>query len=188
MTDLGTYDGLDILGATVSIRNTGDGLSKSMQVEPTKLGIHSTVHVVLECEVIKHTHEELKDTSGLQLVNVLKAGRATIVDGDLVREHLDAQQQRIEAAEGVLRLDFDADGPRGGEPVTVGSVLDESIDALQDAEDDETWRAGRRDELATWSKDSLRTELTDVYGAEVPSRATVNELVELLLDWEADNR
>lgn len=140
MTDntahLGSYKGHEVLGATVSIRNTGDGLSQAMNVDPVELELGSTVHVVLECEVEKHRYDPIKDTHGLQLVNMLKAGRATIIDESTVRDALDEQQRRIEEAEGVLRLDVDGGHEvGGGEPQSVGEVLDDAIDLAAAAEE-----------------------------------------------------
>lgn len=104
--NLTPYKGRAVVGATVKIRNTGDGLSSAMAVEPVELEVGSRVHVVLECVVEKHLHEpeEKNVYDRLVLVNDLKAGRATIVSGDIVRDYLDEQQRKIEEAEGVLRL------------------------------------------------------------------------------------
>ena len=68
------YEGHAVTGASVSIRNTGDGLSKAMGVDPVKLELGSTVFVVLECEVEKHRYEEAGFADDLILVNMLKAG------------------------------------------------------------------------------------------------------------------
>lgn len=122
---LGYYDGSPVVGSTVSIRNTGDGLSDAMKVDPVKLPRGEHVYVVLECEVEKHRYDpEDKDFPGgaAILVNMLKAGRATLIDGDLVRQTLDEQQRKIDEAAGQLTLDTD-----DGEPQPVGEVLDEAL-------------------------------------------------------------
>lgn len=106
-TTLTPYQGIAVLGSTVSIRNTGDGLSQAMKVEPVELEIGRKVYVVLECEVEKHRHEPANadsPRSGLVLVNMLKAGRATLVDQDLVAAALDQQSKKLEEAEGIQRL------------------------------------------------------------------------------------
>ncbi|KKK49019.1 hypothetical protein LCGC14_3139270 [marine sediment metagenome] len=101
-TKLGHYEGHDILGATVSIRNTGDGLSQAMTIDPVKLSLYGTVRVVLEAEVEKHRYEEIKDSAGaVTLVNMLKATSATIVGGELdqtVSAVLNDQAEKIAAA------------------------------------------------------------------------------------------
>lgn len=104
--NLTPYKGRAVVGATVKIRNTGDGLSSAMAVEPVELTVGERYHVVLECVVEKHVHEpeEKNVYDRLILVNDLRAGRATIVDGTIVQEHLDAQQRKIEEAEGVHQL------------------------------------------------------------------------------------
>lgn len=103
------YKGHDVLTATVSIRNTGDGLSEAMKVDPVELDLGSVVHVVLECTVEKHRYDPVdKDNSSgpLQLVNMLKAGRATLIDSAVVRDALDAQEAAIAEAAGEPQLDL----------------------------------------------------------------------------------
>lgn len=108
------YQGREVLSAGVKIRNAGDGLSKALSVDPVEYPIDTRIHVVLECDVAKHTYEEIKDTDGLTLIHDLKAGRATIVDASLVEDFLDDQERRIEEAEPQTVLSFahaDADEP-----------------------------------------------------------------------------
>lgn len=107
--ELTSYRGHPVTGATVAIRNTGDGLSAALGVEPVELPLKGTVHVVLECEVEKHRYDPIKDSDSYQLVNMLKAGRAVIVDRDLVEKYLDDQERRIDEAKGKPQLDLDAD-------------------------------------------------------------------------------
>lgn len=133
--NLSEYRGHDVIGATVSIRNTGDGLSKAMDVDPVELELGNIVHIVLECEVEKHRYEPIKDVDeALKLVNMLKAGRATIVDGDIVAKYLDDQQKRIDEASGVLQLPVDGDDDTEDDPAPLGDALDEAVGALEDAE------------------------------------------------------
>lgn len=103
------YEGHAVTGATVSIRNTGDGLSKAMRVDPVKLELGQTVYVVLECEVEKHRYDPADFADDLTLVNMLKAGRATLVDQAVVRKALDEQEQRIKDAEPQQELGLDED-------------------------------------------------------------------------------
>lgn len=107
MSNLTPYRGRDVISASVQIRNTGDGLSEAMAVSPVELELGTKVMVVLECEVEKHRHDPVKDTDALQLVNMLKAGRATIVDRSLVQKHLDEQQALLDEARGTPQLDLD---------------------------------------------------------------------------------
>ena len=115
------FEGRDVHSATVSITNAGDGLSKAMKVDATELHHEQTVHVVLECVVAKVRFDNVPDTDGLQRVHVLKAGRATLVDGDMVQAALDAQQARIDEALGNMHL---------------GLLTDEQIDGLITAHTD----------------------------------------------------
>ena len=108
---LAPFEGKPVESATIAIRNTGDGLSKAMEVDPTELHHGQRVYVVLECEVDKVRFDPLKDEETLERVHVLKAGRATFVDADVVAEALDAQQRRIEEAAGVQQLPLDGEDP-----------------------------------------------------------------------------
>lgn len=113
---LGMFDRREVIKATIAVTNAGDGLSKAMAVDPSAMDLGDKVYVVLECEVSKVTFTEVDDTSKLARNHSLKAGDATIVDEDLVREHLDAMAERIERAQGVHRLPLDGDGEPGEDP------------------------------------------------------------------------
>lgn len=98
------FEGRDVISARVAITNAGDGLSAAMAVEPTELHVGEKVYVVLECEVAKVRFEPVKDTGSMARVHVLRGGAATLVDADLVAEHLAAQRKRILEAAGVVEL------------------------------------------------------------------------------------
>lgn len=108
---LSSYKGRDVLNTAISIRNAGDGLSEAMAIDPEELEIGTTVYVVLECEVDKHTHAPIKEAPDcLTLKQVLKAGTATLVDASLVSKLLNDQAEKIrrakEDAAGVNRLPY----------------------------------------------------------------------------------
>lgn len=107
-TKLTPYQGRDVLNTSIAIRNAGDGLSEAMGIDPVELAIGTKVTVVLECEVKAHDYQRIKDTDALTLTQVLKAGTATLIDADVVREALAEQEDRIlrarEAAKGIVRL------------------------------------------------------------------------------------
>ncbi len=103
---LTAYDGHPVLNATMQIRNTGDGLSKALAVAPVKYDLGSTIHVVLECVVEKHRYDP-QDGNALTLVNMLKAGRATVVGASLVNKALNAQAKEISDADPQASLDLE---------------------------------------------------------------------------------
>lgn len=107
------YEGHAVASTSVSIRNTGDGLSKAMRVDPIKLELGTTVYVVLECEVEKHRYEPADFADDLILVNMLKAGRATMIDNAAVRKALDVQEKKIRDAEPQQALNLDGDEENG---------------------------------------------------------------------------
>lgn len=88
---LGAYRGRDIIRTSIVIRNTGDGLSESMGIDPQVLEIGEKGYVLLEYECIDHAHPMIKDTDCLELKQVLKAGTATIVDADFAEEKIEQQ-------------------------------------------------------------------------------------------------
>ena len=107
---LGSFDGREVIKATVAITRAGDGLSAALAVDPQALDLGDKVYVVLECEVGKVSFEPVKDTQHLARVHTLRTQGATLVDEDLVRKHLDEMQVRIEEAQGVSRLPMGEDG------------------------------------------------------------------------------
>lgn len=113
---LPAYGGRAVTRTSISIRNAGDGLSEGLAIDPTVLPLGETVFVVLECVVHAHDHDRImdkgNDTGLLVLDQVLKAGTGTIIDGDVVREAVRDQAEKIrvaqEAAKGIQGLPFDA--------------------------------------------------------------------------------
>lgn len=105
-TDLGTFDDRDVASTSIAITRAGDGLSASLAIEPQVLHVGDNVVVVLDCVVSKIGFVPIKDSDDLDRVQTLRAGTALIIDRDVVRDALDAQQLKIEAAKGVQRIDF----------------------------------------------------------------------------------
>lgn len=108
------FEGREVVGTRIAITRAGDGLSKALAIEPEELQLGQTVYVVLECTVTRIAHEKVADTDSLTRVQTLQAGAATTVDKELVAGVLDEQKRRIEAAQGIERLDFDEDGDADG--------------------------------------------------------------------------
>lgn len=116
---LSSFDGRAVMKSTVAVTNAGDGLSAAMKVDPREFHHGETVTVAIECEVVKVRLDPF-DKTDLQgpLIrhHVLKAGTATIVDGDLLTAQLNDMRERVklakEAEQGVQRLDFDSDDER----------------------------------------------------------------------------
>lgn len=96
--DLGTFEGAQVLNTTIAITNAGDGLSAAMQVDPVLLHLGDTVYVVLECEVGKIRFDPIKNTEAVGRIQVLRAGTATIIEADAVREAITTQAERIRMA------------------------------------------------------------------------------------------
>jgi hypothetical protein len=115
-SSLKPIDGKAVIRSAIAVTNAGDGLSSAMKVNPQELHHGDTVFVVLECEVASVTFDPIdpQDLAGPQVrKHKLRAGAATLVDGDLVRSHIAAQKEVIdrarEKAAGVERM-FEGDG------------------------------------------------------------------------------
>lgn len=107
MPNLRKFEGRDTTGASIKITNAGDGLSQAMEIEAIELRLGDKVYVVLETEVSAISLRPSKEGKGVIRVQTLKAGVATIVAEELVKDVLEEQRLAIEAAQGVARLDFD---------------------------------------------------------------------------------
>ena len=103
------FEGFPVLSMTIAVTQAGDGLSKAMSVRPDEMHLGDTVQVLLECEVSKIRYEQVKDTDGVSRVHVLKAGRATIVEGKPFDKALDDMSKKLEAVAGIQRLPLDED-------------------------------------------------------------------------------
>ncbi len=110
-SELGKFEGKPVHGTRIAVTRAGDGLSEAMKVDPIILHQGDTVYVVLECAVDKVRFDPIDKTDGVARVHLLKAGTATLIDGDAVRSALDEQRERItlakEADQGVQRIGFD---------------------------------------------------------------------------------
>lgn len=111
-TGVTLLEGIELDEVKIKITNAGDGLSKALEIEPRDFHKDETVHIVLECKPNGVDFRPVKDTDNAwTLAYVLRAGRATIVDGDLVADVLDAQDRKLEAAAGIQRLPLDGEEP-----------------------------------------------------------------------------
>lgn len=117
--DLGEFEGSAVVGATLILKNTGDGLSKSMALDPTKLHVGEIISFGGEAEIVGVRHDAAdEDTDDLVRVHIAKASVIRIVEPDLLKSVLDEQRERIasaeqaakdaaEAAKGVQKVPFD---------------------------------------------------------------------------------
>lgn len=123
--DLGSFDGHSVRGTTIRITNTGDGLSKALKIDPQLLQMGDRIFVVVEAVVGPITFDPIDDDSDDVIRKHSASAQAvTLVDESLVREVLDAQIERIEAAReaesGQTRLNLSNDPD---EPPEEGFVL-----------------------------------------------------------------
>jgi len=101
---LSEFDGRDVEQATLTITKTGDGLSKTMQIDPAEYHVGETLYIVMEVVVRKVRFDEIKDTDLLKRVHISEAGTIAIVDGAVVADVLSQQAKKVEELDGVIRL------------------------------------------------------------------------------------
>jgi len=103
---LSSYEGRDVVQATIKVTNAGDGLSEAMSIEPIEMRHGETRYLLIEAEVTRVQYDELKDTDVLKRVHTLKAGTATLVDPEFAVELIEKQRKAIQSAKGVEEFDF----------------------------------------------------------------------------------
>lgn len=105
---IGEFEGSPVVGTTLILRNTGDGLSQAMEIDPVKMKVGEVVNLVIEAEVVGIRHDAAKDDDeSLVRVHILRAGISKIVNAELVAGVLEEQRIAIEKLTGVERLPFD---------------------------------------------------------------------------------
>ena len=124
MAAIARFEGDEVLGTKVKITRAGDGLSQALEIEPEVLKQRSVVYVVLECTVGRVAFDPVKDASkGVNRVQTLIDGTATMVAGELVKDVLEEQRLKNEAAAGVGSLNFgEGDEPDAADPPALASV------------------------------------------------------------------
>lgn len=103
-TDLGMFDGRQVITSSIKVTNAGDGLSAAMSIDPQEFHHGQKVYLVIEAECTKVEFVPIKDTDKLARVHTLKAGVSTPVDHDKVKRVLDAQRKALEEAKGVAQF------------------------------------------------------------------------------------
>ena len=103
---LSTFEGCDVVLATIKVTIAGDGLSDAMSIDPVEMHQGEKRYLLIEAEVTRVHYDELKDTDVLKRVHTLKAGTATLVDPEFAVELIEKQRKAIQSAKGVEEFDF----------------------------------------------------------------------------------
>jgi hypothetical protein len=108
------FDGTPVLAAGMEIPGAAGGLREALRIAPEEFHKGEERYVVLKVVMKKVRHDPLPKTEAWERVHIFECTGATFVDGDLVREKLDEQAARIEAArieaekaKGIERLPYD---------------------------------------------------------------------------------
>lgn len=200
VSHLVSFEGHDVIKASIEIPNAAGGLRSAMAIEPRQFAHQEKVFVVLECDVTKVRFDPIKETDCLARVHVLSAENATFVSGDLVHQQLAAQAERVEAARNLAKLQREkeegterlvgADGddtqvnpdavastPAKKTSTVKGNVTEVSFGTAKPLTSSEL--ADAAEAIRKLSKDEMRT-LCDTHGIEYVSRTKGQEFVDLL--------
>ena len=101
---LSPFDGADVLQATLTITKTGDGLSKTMQIDPAEYHVDEKLYVVMEVDVTKVRFDKIPDTDALKRVHITEAATIAIVDGSVVADVMAQQRKKLDELAGKMRL------------------------------------------------------------------------------------
>ena len=110
-TDLGEFEGRPILSTGFELPGASGGLNAALAVDGLILHHGDKTHLVLEVDTVKVRFDPIKDTEGVQRVQVLKVLMAAQIDADAVADALDKQRIRVEEAAGVTRIPYPDDDP-----------------------------------------------------------------------------
>lgn len=108
------FEDRDVKAVGIEIPNAGGGLSEALTIDPVELHHGETIYVVIECEVRKIRHDSILEkgepTDDLKRVHILKAGRSTLIDAELVKPAIDEQHARVNAAREAAKGQDELDG------------------------------------------------------------------------------
>lgn len=102
--DLGTFEGRNVIMASITIPNAGGGLHDALSLDPVMLHTGDQIDVLLRCTVGKITHDPIvhkgDDTGNYSRVATLHAEKGIILDESTVGDKsFSKQATRLAAAE-----------------------------------------------------------------------------------------
>lgn len=166
------FEGLEVIGSRIEIRNIAGGLREAMDVAPIELHQGDEFDITLRCKTrgIRHDPAEKDEPDGQQYrVHIADASRAVIVDQSLAAAEFDAQAERIAQRKeiaGQQKAEFPQLSPPwlGYEDETAGEVTakiadlgdDDAdlVDAIELWEEANGSRADILHAIKTWRDDS----------------------------------
>lgn len=102
-TNLGTFEGKDVIQVGVKFVGGATGLNAAMAVKPETHHQGEEVYLIVRGKV-KVGFEDITDTDCLKRVENVKIEDAAYVTAELASETLDAQAQMVEEAKGIHQL------------------------------------------------------------------------------------
>lgn len=106
---LGKHEEKEVLGVGLIVRNTGDGLSSAMDVDPVILKHGDRVGVYIEGEVVDLHFPGVKETKGVRRLHVINADVGIVVDDremmqEAIADMQDRKKLKDEAEVGIQRF------------------------------------------------------------------------------------
>lgn len=103
MTELGTFEGRDVIQQKVKLGGSATGLNEALTVEPMIHHPGEEVTMLVRGRIVVG-FEEVKDTDCLARVETVKITAGAFVDESLATDTLQRQAELIEQAKGIQRL------------------------------------------------------------------------------------
>jgi hypothetical protein len=103
------FEGMEVAGSRVVIKNTGDGLSDAMDVEGLHVTLGDRIFFVIaaDCVAVRFKPKKGEEDKVLRVME-FRANEAATIDEPVVREAMDhtrwVVQQRKDAAKGISTL------------------------------------------------------------------------------------
>lgn len=121
MTDTATapaipdFEGTPVHSTGFTMPGASGGLNAALVVDNLVLHKDEVLTLAFQVKVRDINHKAMKDTPGWQRVHVLDVQNATVIDSDAVADAMEAQRQRVEAAQGIQHLEYTDTDPDGAD-------------------------------------------------------------------------
>src|SRR5688572_345326 len=105
------FEGTPVHSTGFTMPGASGGLNAALVVDNLVLHKDEVLTLAFQVKVRDINHKAMKDTPGWQRVHVLDVQNATMIPSDAVADLLEAQRRRVEEAQGIQHLDFEAPDP-----------------------------------------------------------------------------
>ena len=176
------FEGRQVARSTVAIKGAGDGLSSALAVEPRAYHQGDEVYVILKCVVGAVSFPPLSklDDSILVRKHDFRAESATVVDANVARSHIEAQDKKIAVAKDRARGQERMVGADGDDSEVNDAAVGLSFQGGKPKKASKAQAKVAENNLRQLSKDNLR-DLCDRHGIKHTARMTGAQFLDLLV-------